>query len=282
MTKLAAVCAIAAGAAAIVAPALGTPGPPLSMAALGGAASAGACTDGSCADRPQNSWSTGTNPSIDSHRLRLRAVASTIEDSRFRRPIRAFTFATRRFGGVADLDEQVRRAVTRPWRYATVELGDGDLCGGTPVGEFRAELKRALFALSRPSTMDVDGLGSSGRGVLVLSIEDVTRHWAVLRADPVAARALKSGRRLGCGLGYDVKPSRLRQIRQRTVMLNEIIARVCFHTGGCLYDAGTRYRMPLKASYFSPTDPRYVSIEGQRALSAAEWKPARALISAES
>ena len=66
------------------------------------------------------------------------------------------------------------------------------------------------------------------------------------------------------------------------IALNDVIARVCFHSGACLYDAGTRFRMPLRASYFSTADSRYLSIEGQRSLAAAEWKPAFALIAAGS
>ena len=278
------VAALAVGAS-LVASALGTPGPPLSIAALGGPISAGACTDASCADRPENSWSTGTNPAVRSHRLRLRALIRGLRgpgSERFRRPIRAYTLATSRFRTVADLEPQVRQAVTRPWRYATVDLGVGDLCGDTPLGTFRAKLKRALTVLAEPAQFEVDGLDPQvGREVLVLSIEDLGRHWQVLRADPGSVRALKAGQRLDCGLGYSVTPARLAQIRKRTIALNEAIARVCFRIG-CLYDAGVRFRMPLRASYFSTTDPRYLSVEGQRALAAAEWKPAFALIRAGS
>jgi hypothetical protein len=103
-------------------------------------------------------------------------------------------------------------------------------------------------------------------------------HWQALRADPVASRTLKAGHHLDCGLGYSVAQARLGQIRRRTIALNEIVARVCFRLG-CLYDAGLHFRMPLRASYFASADPRYLSVEGQRALAAVEWRPALVLMS---
>jgi hypothetical protein len=253
--------------------ALGTPGPPLSIAALGGAISA----------NPAISWSTGTSPAVASHRARLGALARGIDEPRFRRAIRAYTFASRRYETVADLDEQVRKAARQPWRYATVDVGVGDVCAGTPLGVFRARLKTSLAALAKPAQAGVDGLDPPvGRQILVVSIEDLARHWRVVRADPAGAAVLRSGRHLDCGLAYDAAPARLAEIRRRTIALNEIIARACFHTDGCLYDAGARFRMPLRASHFSAFDPRYLSIAGQRALAATEWRPAFALIQAGS
>ena len=267
---IAAVATAALVAVLAIPVALGTPGPPLSIAALGGATSA---------DR-ESSWSTGTNPAVGSHRLRLEKLAHGIRGARFQRPIRAYTFASSRYRTVADLEAQVREAVPRPWRYATVDLGVGDVCSGVSVGRFRAELKGALTVLAKPAQFEVDGLDPPvGREVLVPSIEDLTGHWRAVRADPAASRALRS-HPLDCGLGYRVTPARLSQIRKRTIALNDAIARVCFNTGACLYDAGTRFRMPLRGSYFSRSDPRYLSTEGQRALSTVEWKPALALIAA--
>jgi hypothetical protein len=49
---------------------------------------------------------------------------------------------------------------------------------------------------------------------------------------------------------------------------------VCSKHPLCLYDAGTYYRLPLKAGYFSPADYQHLSLAGQRALAAAEWKVA--------
>jgi hypothetical protein len=232
-----------------------TPPPPSSIVSLGGGESAS-----------RSSWSTSTIPQVSSFRLRysksrpLRGVH-----------VRAYSFATDAFS-VADLVRQARAAVARaPGSYVTLELGVRDLCMGRPLQTFQVELDRGLRVLSK--------VGRTA-GVLVVSIEDLTREWRVLRADPAAARALRTGRRLDCNLGYRVPAARLAQIRARTMALNDILAEVCFRNHLCLFDNGTRFRLPLKASYFSAADPRRLSVAGQRVLAAAEWKPALLLISA--
>ena len=73
------------------------------------------------------------------------------------------------------------------------------------------------------------------RGILLVSIENLVQHWRVL------------GRKsdLGCGL---VAGTAVAQIQKRTIALNDIMARVCYRTTGCLFDAGARYRMALQAT----------------------------------
>src|SRR6266851_7762037 len=92
-------------------PAARNGGPPASIAAIGDSITTGACTDPTCAERPQNSWSTGTNSAVDSHLLRLRAIWKN------KRPIRAFNFATNAFVTMADLETQAREAVRTRVQY---------------------------------------------------------------------------------------------------------------------------------------------------------------------
>ncbi len=254
--------AVAAGVAVTVAasaaPRAGACCPrPDSVAALGGGASAA-----------PDSWSTSTNPAVLSHYLRYRHLPGSSR-------VTSYTFATRGFS-VADLAAQARQAVERaPNRYTTIELGVRDLCAGTPLKTFAARLDQGLRVLSklRENSFNIGP-------ILLVSIEDLAREWRVLRADPITARALRSGHHLACGLGYSVSRARLARIRARTIALNEILAEVCFRNHLCLYDRGTRFRMRLRAGYFSPTDPRSLSVAGQRALAAAEWKPAFTVITA--
>ena len=110
----------------------------------------------------------------------------------------------------------------------------------------------------------------------MISIEDLVRHWQALQVDPL--RAGRNG--LGCELHGAVSTRKLATIRSRTIALNDAIARVCFQHSTCMYDAGARFHMPLRATYFSSANPQYLSIAGQRALAAIEWKPALALASA--
>src|SRR6266446_5110986 len=122
---------VAAVAASAASPATRNGGPPVSIAAVGDSITTGACTDSTCAERPQNSWSTGTNSAVDSHLLRLRAIWKN------KRPIRAFNLATSAGATMADLASQARDANDARAQYVTIELGENDLCGKTTPALFR-------------------------------------------------------------------------------------------------------------------------------------------------
>ncbi len=264
LLTLALIATTAALTAATAPSAVKNSGPPESIAAIGDSITSGACTDSSCADRPGNSWSTGTNPTVNSHRRRLNAILKKINGSS---PVRAYDFATSGHITMSDLASQARQAVAVKAEYVTIELGENDLCGTTTPNSFRAELEHGLTVISK---------GLPGTKILLLSIEDLTRHWQVLQTDPKAARAFKAGASIDCGLARGlVTPTLLTQIRSQTTSLNQILADVCSQHPLCLYDAGTYYRLPLKAAYFSPADYQHLSLAGQHALAAAEWKVAQ-------
>jgi lysophospholipase L1-like esterase len=264
LTLIAATAALTAAAAPS---AVRNGGPPESIAAIGDSITSGACTDSSCADRPANSWSTGANPTVNSHRRRLDAILKKIKGSS---PVRAYNFATSGHITMADLAGQAQQAVAVRAEYVTIELGENDLCGTTTPNTFRAQLQQGLTVLSK---------GLPGTKILLLSIEDLTRHWQILQTDPKAATAFKAGASIDCGLARGlISPTLLNRIRKRTTTLNQILADVCSQHPLCLYDAGTYYRLPLKAAYFSPADYQHLSLAGQHALAAAEWKAAQRVL----
>jgi hypothetical protein len=242
--------------------AVATPPPPNVLVALGGGASAG-----------RDSWATSTKPAVESLARRL--------DARWQRSLgrglaRIQNLARPDFA-VADLQRQAKLAVAlAPGGYVTVDPGLRDLCSGTSLASFRSALARGLRILSsrRPTITTTDS-----SPILLVSIEDLTREWSVIRSSPAGARMLKVGHHLACGLGYDVSPARLRQIRERTSAFNKVLAEVCFRHHVCLYDNGLRFRMTLKRSYFSRDSLGQLSARGERALAALEWTPAKALIS---
>ncbi|HZQ64905.1 MAG TPA: GDSL-type esterase/lipase family protein [Gaiellaceae bacterium] len=256
--------AVALGAVSAASPATRNGGPPDSIGAIGDSITTGACTDRTCSDRPANSWSTGTNPAVDSHLLRLRAV---LKSSASRASVRAFDYASSLHVTMADLATQAREAVHDQVRYVTIEIGENDLCSGVSPASFRSNLERGLAVLSR---------SANHPKILLLSIENLAAHWRALRNDPTAARALKAGAVLDCGLGYYTATDKtLSRVQSRAGLLNGVLAEVCSKHPLCLYDAGTYFRLPLRASFFSPADYQHLSLAGQRALAAAEWKVAR-------
>jgi GDSL-like Lipase/Acylhydrolase family len=241
-------------------PASRNDGPPASIASIGDSITAGTCTDPTCAERPGNSWSTGTNPAVDSHLLRLRAIFKN------KVKVHAFSFATNAHVTMYDFPGQAREAARTRAQYVTVEIGENDLCDTTAAASFRSSLDRGLNVLS--------GSGHATK-ILLLSIENIAAHWRALRSDPTAMKALKAGAVLDCGLGYNTAtPALLAKVQARAVMLNRILADVCSEHPLCLYDGGTYFRLRLKASDFSPADYQHLSLAGQHALAAAEWKVA--------
>jgi hypothetical protein len=249
MKRRVALSACTAVAALVVTPALGTPGLPLGIAALGGADSAGL-----------SSWSTGTNRAVHSQLTRLQQMTGSV------RQVRAATFATPSFHTVSDLLPQVRQTIASDLRYVTVDVGVGDVCSGTPQATFRRGLVNALHSLSKHPAVQQQNRSPDEREILVVSIENLVGHW----------QALGGKGDLSCGLH---SAARRAQIRRRTIAFNDILARACYSTTLCLFDAGARYDMPLHSSYFSAHG---LTVTGEHAVAAAEWKAAKVLLSAGS
>ena len=250
-------------AASAASPATHNDGPPTSIAALGDSITAAACANGvSCADAPSDSWSTGTNPAVQSHLLRLQAIWKN------HRPVRAVNLASDADITMANLAGQARQARNFRANYVTIEIGENDLCGSTPIATFRSELKRGLDVLA---SGDAHGPATK---ILLLSIENIVAHWRVLHDDPVARKTFETGYSLDCALGDQVPKTWLAQTERRNRALNAVEAQVCSTVPYCLYDGGTYYHLPLRAAYFSTADYQHLSLAGQRALAAAEWKAA--------
>lgn len=205
---------------------------------------------------------------MNSHLRRLQGIWKTLARTHpsLNRPVRAFNLATDADVTMADLAAQARQARRDGAGYVTIEIGENDLCGDTSIAAFRAELKRGLAVL-KPGTK-----------ILLLSIENIVAHWRVLRANPAGHKALAAGYTLDCALGAQVPRAWIAQTETRARALNEVEAEVCSTVPYCLYDGGTYYRLPLSAQYFSRADYQHLSLAGQRALAAAEWKVAQKIL----
>jgi lysophospholipase L1-like esterase len=245
-------------------------GPPTSIAALGDSITAAACADEvSCADAPADSWATGTNPVVNSHLRRLQTIWNNPPYRLLHRPVHAFNLASDANVTMADLAAQAHEARREHADYVTIEIGENDLCGSTSIAAFRTNLKRGLTVLTA---------GTRRPKILLLSIENIVAHWRVLRSDPAAHKAFAAGYTLDCALGAQVPHSWITQVEARARALNAVEAEVCSTVPYCLYDAGTYFHLPLRARYFSPADYQHLSLAGQHALAAAEWKVAEKIL----
>ena len=206
---------------------------PSSIAALGDSftsalfSGAPCSPSGSC---PANSWSTGTNPAVDSHYARLLAINPLIggRNHLFAAPSKK----------VADLGRQAQLAIAQRPDYVTVMFGTVDSCreseaAMTPVSTFRSQFATGMNAL-------VDGLPQAR--IFVASIPDFERMRANLASD-ANARARWTARGecsvlLADPLSADpAVVARRGRVRQRIIDFNSQLEQVCAQHPTCRFDA---------------------------------------------
>jgi lysophospholipase L1-like esterase len=234
------------------------------MVAVGDSISQAASTGGVLgADAPQNSWSTGTNSTVNSHYLRLLALGAPISGANHNLSVSG--------ARVAGLNAQMQAAVPIGPDYLTLEIGGNDLCTDTvaqmtSVTQFRADFVAALSTLTS---------GSPGTHVFVASIPDAYQLWNLykndwfarfvwstfsicqsLLANPTSTQQTDVNRRL--------------QVRQRNIDFNTQLSGGCALFAQCRFDGNAVFNTQLTTSdvagdYFHP------SISGQAKLAAGTW-----------
>ncbi len=140
VTLLAALALWAAPASAVA--------PPKVMAALGDSITRAfnsevdsTCPTGPSLDCPKNSWSTGTNPAVDSQFQRIEAIDPG------RNPVAYQRRRLRRAGETEHLTlSQAQTAATQDPDYVTIEIGANDACRPTIADQTpTADLPRARW-----------------------------------------------------------------------------------------------------------------------------------------
>ena len=237
---------------------------PTSMAAVGDSITQAASTGGTLgADAPQNSWSTGTSSTVNSHYLRFIGAGADIDGRNYN-----LSVSGAKVGG---LQAQMQNAVSVAPDYLTVLIGGNDLCTDTvaemtPVSVFHDQFQAAM------ATLDT---GSPGTHVYVVSIPDVYQLWSLFKnnffarfvwasadvcqsllANPTSTQAADVQRRAA--------------VRQRNIDYNAALAEVCAQFATCLFDGNAAFNTALTTSdvsgdYFHP------SISGQAKLASVSW-----------
>jgi lysophospholipase L1-like esterase len=241
-----------------------TPPLPASIAAVGDSITQAASSGGSLGtDYPQNSWSTGTNATVNSHYLRLLALNSAISGRNYNRSVSG--------AKIADLNGQMQNVVALQPDYLTVLIGGNDLCTNT-VGEmtsvtsFRSQFSTAIATLAA---------GSPNTNVYVSSIPNVYHLWELFKSNFWARFIWSVGNVCQSLLanptsttGADV--ARRAAVAQRNVDFNTQLAQVCAASAHCRWDGNAAYNTVFTTSdaagdYFHP------SISGQAKLAAVSW-----------
>ena len=237
---------------------------PKTMAAVGDSISQAASTGGSLgADYPQNSWSTGTNSTVNSHYLRLLALGAPISGQNNNLSVSG--------AKAAGLNAQMINVAAIDPAYLTVQIGGNDLCTDTfaqmtPVTDFRAQFQTAMTTLTS---------GSPNTNVFVASIPDAYQLWSLfhgnwwarliwsaggvcqsLLANPTSTQAVDVQRRL--------------DVQLRNIAYNTQLSEVCATFTKCRFDNNAVFytqftKSDIAGDYFHP------SIAGQAKLSSVSW-----------
>jgi lysophospholipase L1-like esterase len=239
-------------------------GLPSSMAALGDSITAGY---GSCLALVvcgSNSWSTGTNPAVNSHYRRILKSNTRIRDRRYN-----FAVPNSR---AASLQAQASSAVRAKVQYVTILIGANDACRRsvadmTSPDVFRAQIDAGLRRLA-------DGLPNAR--VLLVSIPNLYRLWEIGHTNERAVRAWARGicpsllANPTSTAAADVR--RRGQVRQRVAAYNRALSDACRAYGRkCKYDEGAAHRIRFDLAMVNHLDYFHPSAAGQASLAEATF-----------
>jgi lysophospholipase L1-like esterase len=299
VTLLAALALWAAPASAVA--------PPKVMVALGDSITRAfnsdgpGCPTGPSLDCPKNSWSTGTDPAVNSQFQRIQAI----DPGRNPVPIndavsgaRAGTDRTTPSGDPIDLVPQAQKAATQNPDYVTIEIGANDACrqtisDQTPTDTFSTHVETALSTLV---TADPKVY------IQVASIPDINNLWDLFTdvtttpptGDPNALFRWSPGGLSANGtcqallanpLSTAQADSDRREAFQDQVSdYNDALAGVCAEFKRCLFDNNAVFDSRFTAADvatvtntaplpngFIPADYFHPSLLGQASLAETTW-----------
>lgn len=255
--------ATAAAPSAAPTPTVQLTGEPLTVAALGDSLSRGFDACAQYGDCPAVSWSTGTDPRVDSIASRLSARLSA--------PITAVNVA-RSGAMVEDLDRQVGLALEQQPDVITLLIGANDVCRAstaqmTPTEQYADAVVSALDRLTS---------GAPEATVLVASVPDVTALLPAAAADPTA-RFIWS-RLGGCTTVLQQPQStaisaelRREAVRSRITEYDAALRLACAQHDRCVYDGGALNAYRPELSQLSALDYFHPSVSGLTEVAALQW-----------
>ncbi|MEV0395031.1 SGNH/GDSL hydrolase family protein [Polymorphospora rubra] len=237
------------------------------MVALGDSITRAAAADGTLDAQPQNSWSTGTASSVNSHLRRLEAAGVDM------------TGANHSRGGdrSVHLATQATNAVgTTSADYVTILIGGNDICyASTPSGTtapdvFEANVRRAL---------DIIEAGNPDTRVLLASVPSMMSLWRVGRdnltirlrwsligicpvmlANPTDTSAAANSRRAA--------------VEARVDEYNRRLAKLAAERPNVFYDNGAVHNTPFTPADLSVLDGFHPSLSGQNKIAKVTWDEA--------
>jgi lysophospholipase L1-like esterase len=235
---------------------------PDSMAALGDSITRGFNGCGLFMDCPPRSWSTGIDPAVNSHYLRIKARKGWL---------RAHNNA-QSGAKVAAVEAQAKLAVLQDVEYVTILIGPNDACtpsasSMTPVRTFKSQFRTAMRTLR-------DGLPDAA--IFVSSIPDIKRLWAISK-DKVNARVAWDTFDICQSMFANplstapADEARRDRVHQRIIDYNRVLEQVCLEDVNCRFDDNAVFLYPFTLQHVSVWDYFHPSTDGQELLADVTW-----------
>ena len=215
-------------------------------------------------DNPAASWSTGTDPSVNSHYLRLLALNPKIRGKNFN--------DARSGAKMGELASQMDRVISQKADYVTVEMGGNDVCAAnegamTSVADYRSQFRAGLERVTA---------GLPKVKVFVASVPNVHHLWQLFHDDLAARIAWAT---FGVCQSMLANPTstattdveRRARVTQRIVDYNNALAEVCAQYRQCRFDGFAAFQTEFTKNDVIHLDYFHPSISGQRKFAAGTW-----------
>jgi len=215
-------------------------------------------------DCPQNSWSTGTNATVNSVYRRILAASPAINGRNFN--------DAKTGGKMVDLNGQVATAASQGVDMVTILMGANDVCTSsdttmTPVATLRAQLTQALatFSAARPDAR-----------IAVSSIPNVYHLWQIFHTNLGAATVWGLAKICQSLLKNpnstaQADVDRRARVAQRTRDDNDAIRDACAQYVHCHFDGYGFYNVVFTTGDVTTRDYFHPSVPGQAKAAQAAW-----------
>jgi len=215
-------------------------------------------------DCPQNSYATGTNTTVNSFYLRIRAANPAVTGNAFN--------DARSGARMRDLPGQATTAAGRGVEYVGIEMGANDACTSseetmTSVASYRADFETAINNLRTRLP---------GARISVGSLPNIYQLWSIFSRN---RSALSTWRNLGicqsmlrnAESSARADEERRQRVLQRVVEFNTVLREVCATYAQCKFDNNVGFNYRFETGDVSTRDYFHPSITGQRHIAEIEW-----------
>ncbi len=215
-------------------------------------------------DSPENSWSTGSSSTVQSHYYRILQQNGAISGMNFNDAASG--------ARMTHLNGQVQVAVSQGVEYVTIAMGSNDVCTSseatmTAVGTYRSQFEQAMNTLTS---------GLPDAAIYVVSIPDIFNLWSILKDNPLARLIWSLASICQSLLANPLSTAqadveRRARVRQRNIDFNTQLAEVCAEYIHCRFDNNTGFNTVFVPSEISTLDYFHPSIAGQTKAASATW-----------